>query len=143
METPVRIEVEVEIVVPFQDCDPMGVAWHGNYFRYLEAARSALLNKLEYNYDQMTASGYAWPVVDTRVKFVRPTRYGDRLRVRATLVEYENRLKIDYEIRDSATGQRVTRAHTTQVAVEMEKEEICFCSPQELIDKVRACARSG
>jgi len=27
---------EVEIEIPFHDCDPMNVVWHGNYPRYLE-----------------------------------------------------------------------------------------------------------
>ncbi len=27
---------EVELTVSFHDCDPMGVVWHGNYFRFLK-----------------------------------------------------------------------------------------------------------
>ena len=46
----------VEIEIPFQDGDPMGVTWHGNYFRYLEEARCALLKELDYGYRQMIAS---------------------------------------------------------------------------------------
>ena len=35
----------------------MGVTWHGCYLRYFETARSALLNRIGYNFRQMTASG--------------------------------------------------------------------------------------
>ena len=128
---------EVEVEVPFHDADPMGVTWHGNYLRYLELARSALLNELGYNVRQMTASGYAWPIVDARVKYVKTTTFGQRLRVRATLEEYENRLKIEYSITDSQSGEIVTKATTTQVAVD-QRGEMCFVSPQVLLDKVRA-----
>ena len=63
------LEAEVTITVPFHDLDPMGVVWHGNYARYLEIARCALLDLIGYNYLQMRESGYAWPVVDMRLKF--------------------------------------------------------------------------
>jgi len=129
---------EIEVEVPFHDADPMGVTWHGHYLRYLELARSALLNELGYNVRQMAASGYAWPIVDARIKYVKTTTYGQRLKVRATLEEYENRLKIDYTIADSQSGEIVTKATTTQVAVDQRCGEMCFVSPQVLLDKVRA-----
>lgn len=139
-EPKARIAVQVQLEIPFQDCDPMGVTWHGNYFRYLEVARSALLDRIDYNYRQMHASGYAWPIVDARLKYLRSTRFGDRVSVSATLVEHENRLKIEYLISNLATGEPVTRGYTIQVAVNLAKEEMCFCSPPELIDRVLACS---
>lgn len=129
--------------MPFHDADPMGVTWHGHYLRYLELARSALLNVLDYNVRQMAASGYAWPIVDARVKYVKTTTFGQRLKVRATLEEYESRLKIDYTITDSQSGEIVTKATTTQVAVDQQRGEMCFVSPQILLDKVRAVLSTG
>ena len=133
------LQSEVEVEVPFHDSDPMGMTWHGNYFRYLESARSALLTKIGYNYAEMTASGYDWPIVEARIKYVKPTKFGQTLKVTATLEEYENRLKIAYVIIDVRSGERVTTAYTTQAAVNREREEMCFCSPQVLLDKVHAC----
>ena len=136
----VDISAEVEIEIPFEDGDPMGVTWHGNYFRYLERARCRLLDKIGYSYLAMMDSGYSWPIVDTRMKFTRPTVFQQRVRVVATLEEYENRLKIGYEISDAKTGERVTRGYTIQVAVDNATEELCFVSPPILTEKVRACA---
>jgi acyl-CoA thioester hydrolase len=132
------LTAEIDVEVPFHDCDPLGVTWHGNYFRYFETARSALLNSIGYNVRQMTASGYAWPIVDARVKYVKTTTFGQRLGVRATLEEYENRLKIAYTIMASESGELVTTASTTQVAVDLQRGEMCFVSPQVFLDKVRA-----
>ena len=56
------LSAEIEIEVPFNDLDPMGVVWHGNYLAYLERARSALLTKLGYDYEEMVESGFAWPI---------------------------------------------------------------------------------
>lgn len=133
------LESEVEVDVLFHDADPMGVTWHGDYFRYLEAARAALLVKIGYSYGEMVRSGFLWPVVEAQTKYLKPTRFGQRLSVKARFEEYENRLKIAYEITDCATGDRMASAFTTQAAVDKERGEICFASPQVLIDKVRAC----
>ena len=136
----VDLSAEVVIEVPFEDGDPMGVTWHGNYFRYLERARCRLLDKIGYGYRAMIESGYSWPIVDTRVKFIQPTVFQQRLRIVATLREYENRLKIDYEILDEESDERVTRGYTIQVAIDNSRQELCYVSPDILIDKVRACA---
>jgi len=140
MKCDVSLVAEVEIDIPFQDGDPMGVTWHGNYFRYFEAARCALLDKIGYGYVEMVNSGYSWPIVDTRVKFVRPTVFQQRILVVAALEEYENRLKIGYVITDIETGERVTKGYTIQVAVENESTELCFVSPPVLIEKIHAAS---
>ncbi|KAA2285951.1 acyl-CoA thioesterase [Arenimonas fontis] len=131
-----ELYAEIELSPAFHDLDPMDVVWHGNYVRYFEHARCALLQSFGYDYPQMRDSGYAWPVVDMRCKYVRPARYGQRLKVRATLVEWENRLKIDYLIRDADTGEVLTRAHTIQVAVDLRTGEMCLVSPQVLARKL-------
>jgi acyl-CoA thioester hydrolase len=56
--------------------------------------------------------------------------------LRATIVEWENRLKVDYLITDADSGKRLTRATTTQVAVELASGEMCFVSPPILFEKL-------
>lgn len=126
---------EIALTVSFHDCDPMGVVWHGNYFRYFEQAREALLRSINYSYAEMAASGYVWPVVDTRVKYRLPLRCEEAIRVEASISEYENRLRIDYVIRNAA-GQVTTKAHTLQVAVSASTQEMCFVSPDILLQRL-------
>lgn len=131
------ISAEVIVKAQFYDLDPMQVVWHGNYARFLEQARCALLDKIAFNYREMSASGYIWPVVDMRIKYVRPIRFGQEVRVTATMVEYESRLKIGYRLADLATGEVLTKAHTIQVAVDAATQELCFESPAALKEKVQ------
>ena len=131
------ITAECEIVAQFYDIDPMQVVWHGNYVRYFEQVRGLLLDKIDYNYPAMEQSGYLWPIVDMRIKFVRPVRYQQRISVQATLLEYENRLKIAYQCRDIESGEVLTKAHTVQVAVTAATQELNLESPAVLLDKVR------
>jgi acyl-CoA thioester hydrolase len=137
------ISAEIAVTAQFYDLDPMKVVWHGNYARYLEQARCALLDKLGYNYPEMDKSGYVWPIVDMHIKYVRPVRYAQRLRVEARLVEYENRLKIAYTCRDEESGETVTKAQTIQLAVNAKTQELSLESPAILLDKVREALCAG
>lgn len=131
------ISAEVIVKAQFYDLDPMQVVWHGNYARFLEQARCALLDKIAFNYQEMSDSGYIWPVVDMRIKYVRPIRFGQEVRVTATMVEYESRIKIDYRLANLATGEVLTKAHTIQVAVDAATQELCFESPAVLRERVQ------
>jgi acyl-CoA thioester hydrolase len=129
-------QAEVLIEVPFHDVDVMKVAWHGHYVKYFEIARCALLDSIDYNYPQMEASGFAWPVIDLRVRYAQPLHFQQKIRVIAKLTEWENRLKIDYLIEDAQTGQRLTKGYTVQVAVDMQNSEMLFVSPEILFKKL-------
>ena len=133
---PYNIFTESEINVEFYECDPMRVVWHGNYINYFEIGRRALLEKIDYHYDKMEESGYAFPVIEVSAKYLDSLRFKDRAIVKAILVEYENRLKIRYEIRNKKTGQLATKGVSCQMAFDIKSAESCFVCPQILIDKV-------
>jgi acyl-CoA thioester hydrolase len=132
------ISATVEVTVPFHDVDLAGVVWHGHYAKYLENARWALMDRLQFGLQTMIDSGFLWPVVGLEVKYVRAARYGDRLSVQASLVEWESRLAINYLILDCKDGSRIARAQTVQVAVEKETGTLQFVSPACLVERVRA-----
>ena len=132
------MHADVIIEVPFHDVDTMNVVWHGHYVKYLEVARCALLDKIGHNYTAMLEAGYAWPVIDMQLRYVRGATFGQTLNVRASLVEWENRLKVNYLITDLATGERLTRAVTVQVAVEIASREMQLASPQCFIEAVES-----
>jgi len=133
---PSRWFAETETQVQFFDLDPMEVVWHGHYVNYLEIVRGVLLDTIDYNYPQMKASGYVWPVIDLHLRYAASATYGQRLKLRAEIVEWENRLKISYLITDAFTRRRLVRATTTQVAVEIASREMCFVSPPVLFEKL-------
>ena len=130
------LQAEIELQVPFFDVDMMEVVWHGHYVKYFEEARCALLDKLGHNYRQMRDAGYAWPVIDLQLRYIRGAQFGQRIRVRADLVEWENRLKIHYLITDVATGERMTRGSSVQVAVEIASREMLLASPRVFVEAV-------
>ncbi len=137
-----KLIASVDVEVPFHDVDAMNVAWHGHYLKYFELARCALLRLFDYDYPQMQASGFLWPIVECHLKYVRPALYSQKLRVEATLLEYENRIRIGYLIRDIDSGERLTKGYTVQVAVDATTRELQFVSPAIVLNNLeKACAR--
>ncbi|MPY26499.1 acyl-CoA thioesterase [Shewanella psychropiezotolerans] len=122
------LTTELEILIPFHDVDSMGITWHGNYLRYFEMARCQLLDLFGYGYREMLASGYSWPIVDLQIKYVQPSTFDQKVKVIASLVEWENRLKINYQVRDLASNKRLTKGYTIQAAVD-KNNELCFVTP--------------
>lgn len=129
-------QTRIEITVPFHDIDSVGIAWHGHYVKYFEVARCELLESFGYGYNAMRDSGFLWPVIDLHVRFIKPVRFGQKITVQATLREWENRLLIDYLVSDSATGQRLTKGQTSQVAVNLSDGEMCLVSPPILFERL-------
>jgi len=135
MTTP-ELSHEIEVVPAFHDIDSMDVVWHGHYVKYLELARCALLDKFDYGYTRMRESGYAWPIVDLRMKYSGPASFDQPLVVRAEIVEWESRLKMDYTIRDARTGKRIHRATSIQVAVDMATSQMQYVCPPVLWERL-------
>lgn len=131
------INAEMTIEVPFYDLDPMNIVWHGNYVKYFERIRCQLLDKFDYGYLKMQASGFVWPIVDIRLKYINSASFGQKLKCVAKLVEWENRLKIVYEIHCEKSGKRLTKGYSIQVAVCIETQELQLVSPEILISKLQ------
>ena len=116
---------------------------HGNYINYVERARCALLDKIGYDYIAMEDSGYAFPVTEARVKYVRSLRFGDYCRAKATLVEYENMIKIEFELYNAATGELTTKGTVSQMCIDCKTGESQFVCPKIWIEKVEKLLAQG
>ncbi|WP_076415235.1 thioesterase family protein [Shewanella sp. UCD-KL12] len=130
------LTTEMEMVIPFHDVDSMGITWHGNYLRYFEIARCQLLDLIGYGYRDMQDSGYSWPIVDLQIKYVQPSTFEQKVKVIASLVEWENRMKITYQVRDIETNKRLTKGYTIQAAVDASNGEMCFVTPEIFRQKI-------
>jgi acyl-CoA thioester hydrolase len=131
-----KIEVNTQLEIPFNDVDAMAVVWHGNYLKYFEVSRGQLLRKIDYDYPDMQASGYSWPVIECKCRFIASATYGMKVNIHSTITEWENRLFISYLITEEESNKRLCKGHTIQVAVNQKNGEMQFASPQILLDKI-------
>ena len=127
------------VTAQFYDVDVMQVVYHGNYTRYMEEARSLLMDTLGYGYFEMQEDGLVWPVVKLEIKYNKPIFLKQRIRIRINLIEYENRLGISYLFYDEH-NTLLCKAKTYQMAVSIETKQSCFTS-KTLIEKVEAVCK--
>ena len=133
-----EISAEAEFTAEFYDVDSMKIVWHGNYIKYFEKARCALLDKIGYGYNEMEESGWAFPVASISAKFINSLSFHDKIRAKAILTEYENCLKIKYELYNAKTGQLCTKGESTQMAVNVATWKSSMVCPAVFTGKVEA-----
>ena len=140
---PHLLAAEVVFKIDFFEVDSMRIAWHGNYINYFERARCALLDKIGYTYLDMEESGYLFPVTEVKVKYKKSLRFGDSCRARAVLDEYENMLRINFELYNAATGELTTTGSVSQMCVSMATGETQFVCPRVFTEKVERLLAQG
>ncbi len=124
--------------VTFNEMDPMGVVWHGNYVNYFELARSALLAKIGLTYTDMQQRGHYWPVVKLRCKYIKSATLNQRLAITAELKDYTNSLTMSFIIRDAESGDILTKGETMQMAVDVRTGSTSIVNPDYFIELVNA-----
>ncbi len=108
---------ETIVRVRYPDTDKMKVVYHGVYLEYFEIGRTELFRDLGMPYAEIEHDGVLFPVLEAHLKFRRPARYDDLLRIVTVLdTTISARMRLDYEIyRDQellASGY-TTHAFTT------------------------------
>ncbi|MEW6333303.1 MAG: thioesterase family protein [Thermodesulfobacteriota bacterium] len=128
-----RYSHEVTLKAPFYDLDPMQIVWHGHYLKYFDIARSELFDSLGVDlYDVYDRTRYAFPIIRTAVKHIRPLRRGDAFICRATVKDARSKIVVDFDIRLVKDGTLCARGTTEQVAVLGPDMEMVYTIPEEI-----------
>ena len=124
-----------EQLVPFHDCDPLGIVWHGHYYKYLEIARTDLFHRHRLDVADFRELGYRLLMIETRCRYAFPLRFDERVAVEARFKEMEQRLLVTYEVRNLTHDRRAARAWTTLVVTSNEGE-MFMETPREIRDRI-------
>ena len=129
---------EIEMSVPFYDLDPLGVVWHGNYYKYFELARAEFMKSIRFDIDEMRQSGYVWPVTKSDCSYISPLRYDMKIMVRAELQEEEHRLGLRYWITEKkrARFQPKTTPYRRLYSIDATGN-VVLCTPDTLLSRIR------
>ena len=103
---------ETEIRVRYPECDPMGVAHHATYPVWFEIGRTEMLRATGGNYRDLEAAGVFLAVVRLEVRYRRPARYDDVLRLRTSLL-VAGPVKIEHSYELFRGDELVAEARTT------------------------------
>ena len=110
--------------IQFGDCDPAGIVYYPNYFRFFDNATAALIsaalgmNKREW----LAAYGSAGiPMVDTGARFFKPSRFGDRVEIVSRITELgRSSFSITHALANG--GESAVEAHEKRVWVVRDSE---------------------
>lgn len=104
--------------VRFNECDPLGIVWHGHYIVYFEDGREAFGREHGLTYLDVQRNGFATPIVKTTTEHFLPLKYGEIVRIETTFMNGNSaKMIFCYELFNEA-NQRVCAGETTQVFID-------------------------
>lgn len=118
------------IRVRYPECDPMGVAHHAAYPIWLEIGRTEMLRASGGNYRDLEAAGVFLAVVRLEVRYRRPARYDDELRLETDLL-VAGPVKIEHAYR-LFRGDELLAEGTTTLAC-LDRDGRARALPESLV----------
>jgi 4-hydroxybenzoyl-CoA thioesterase len=108
-----------DVRIVWGDCDPAGIVYYPRYFEMFDASTTALferaLGMTKYQFVKAYES-LGYPMVDTRARFLLPTRYGDDVVIETTIMEIR-RSSFDVRHRLTKGGELAVEGFETRVWV--------------------------
>jgi acyl-CoA thioester hydrolase len=112
--------IALELTVRFVETDGMGVVHHSNYLVWFEAARVHWMDCVGVPYAEVAAGGHHFAVTNACVEYRAPARFGDVVRVTATLAHLRSRqVRFDYTVENVATGVLLAKGFTEHICVDL------------------------
>jgi len=111
--------VRVRMTVPFHDCDPLSVVWHGRYLEYFELARTELFASHGIDVPQIRDLGFRMYVADARCRYTYPLTYGDEIEVTATATAWKPMLRVVYSVLNLTQSRRSARGYTALATTDL------------------------
>ncbi|CAM1349464.1 acyl-CoA thioesterase [Tenacibaculum halocynthiae] len=111
-----------EIRVRFNETDPLGIVWHGNYIKYFEDGREAFGRKYGITYLDVNDYGYVTPIVKSSCEHKLPLKYGEIAKIEVRFIDtLAAKMIFTYEIKNEK-DQVVCTGETTQVFLNKKGE---------------------
>lgn len=127
---PNKLIVKTEILVRFNEADPLGIVWHGHYVRYFEDGREAFGNQFGIGYLDFYKKGFVIPVVNLECSFKKSLRYGDTVVVETTFNPCDAaKLLFSYRLYNKKTQQLVATGSSVQVFLDSKQSTLQLTNP--------------
>ncbi|MGO4288680.1 acyl-CoA thioesterase [Chitinophaga sp. RAB17] len=124
------LTARTNILIRFNEADPLGIVWHGHYVQYFEDGREAFGEKYGLRYLDIFEKGYSVPVVNIQCDYKRSLRYGDRVVVETIYVDdLAAKIKFEYILTNPATGEIVAKGSSVQVFLDKETSSLQLITP--------------
>ncbi len=108
-------KTNIQIRVRYADTDQMKMVYYGKYAEYLEVARTEALREIGISYKSLEDSGILLPVYEYSIKFLKPAKYDDLLKIE-TIIPIKPSVKLVFNyIIFNQLEEKLSEATTTLV----------------------------
>jgi len=104
------------LTVYYEDTDMAGVVYYANYLRYIERARSEIVELMGLDQNAMRAQGIVFAVTRIEADYVSSARMGDRLEV-VTTHRAASAVRWTFDQEVQREGTLIFRAHVVAVTM--------------------------
>lgn len=112
----------VEHRVNYSETDQMGFVYHANYLVWMDMARTEHLREAGMSYRELEETGVFLTVTDVRIRYRRPARYDDLVRVRCWIRELASRrVTFGYAIERAATNELLATGETALMPLDRSR----------------------
>lgn len=123
------LRTTTEVLIRFNEADPLGIVWHGHYIRYFEDAREAFGREHGLGYLDFYKKGLVIPVVHVDCNYKKSVRFGETITVEAIYIPCEAaKIQFNYNLYNKE-GQVVATGSTVQVFLEKDSQVLQLINP--------------
>ena len=109
----------------YHETDKMGIIHHSNYIKYLEEARVYELLKMKVDYKKLEADGYASPVLEVKIKYLKNLQFGNLVRIETKFVSYNSiKFNVEYNLYNHETNELVSTASSSHCFIDLNGKVI-------------------
>lgn len=120
----------IEILIRFNEADPLGIVWHGHYIRYFEDAREAFGKQYGIGYMDFFKQNVVVPIVHAECSYKKSLKFGDTVLVKATYEPCEAaKIIFTYKLFKPGDATVVATGTTTQVFLDKDSETLLLNNP--------------
>lgn len=110
---------DVLVRVNYSETDQMGVVYHARYLVWLDVARTEHLRRSGLSYRALEEQGFRLAVGELAIRYRRPARYDDPVRVRCWVRDaVPRRVTFGYAVEHADTGALLATAWTSMLVLD-------------------------
>jgi acyl-CoA thioester hydrolase len=125
-----NLQSETEVLVRFNEADPLGIVWHGHYIRYFEDGREDFGKRFGIGYLDFFRNGFVIPIVNVDCSFKKSLRYGDTVLVETSFIPCDAaKIQFSYRLFNKNTKELVATGNSIQVFLDREQSSLQLQNP--------------
>jgi YbgC/YbaW family acyl-CoA thioester hydrolase len=98
------------------ECDPAGIIFYPNYYRFMDEATWAMFASVGYGAERMRTGHFSLPLVDSRCEFMASPKFGDEIELRSQVSKWgRSSFSLSHEFVLASDGRLLARGSESRV----------------------------